>query len=277
MKERIAAAVKAVKKQKPLTHVITHQIAANDTANCILALGARPIMSEHPAEMAQVVIAAGALGVSLGNINDSRLRAIRLAGQTACIYGRPHIIDCVGTAVSRLRLDFARRYIADFKPAVVKGNASELLALVGCPNHAIGVDAGEEDALYRQLEAGDTRAEAVTVLAEFARNNETVIVITGAKDIVLDGKNVALVSNGTPLLGKITGSGCMLTGIITAFLGAGEVPLTATMAGLTLYGAAGERAAALAGSNHPGTFHSLLFDALAELSEEPFEAKVKLI
>lgn len=277
MKEKIEAAVKAVKKQKPLTHVITHQIAANDTANCILALGARPIMSEHPAEMAEVVIAAGALGVSLGNINDSRLRAIRLAGHTACIYGRPHIIDCVGTAVSRLRLDFARRYIADFKPAVVKGNASELLALVGCPNHAIGVDAGEEDALYRQLEAGDTRAEAVTVLAEFARSNETVIVITGAKDIVLDGKNVALVSNGTPLLGKITGSGCMLTGIITAFLGAGEVPLTAAMAGLTLYGAAGERAAAQAGSIHPGTFHSLLFDALAELSEEPFEAKVKLI
>ena len=277
MKEKIEAAVKAVKKQKPLTHVITHQIAANDTANCILALGARPIMSEHPAEMAEVVIAAGALGVSLGNINDSRLRAIRLAGHTACIYGRPHIIDCVGTAVSRLRLDFARRYIADFKPAVVKGNASELLALVGCPNHAIGVDAGEEDALYRQLEAGDTRAEAVTVLAEFARSNETVIVITGAKDIVLDGRNVALVSNGTPLLGKITGSGCMLTGIITAFLGAGEVPLTAAMAGLTLYGAAGERAAAQAGSIHPGTFHSLLFDALAELSEEPFEAKVKLI
>lgn len=277
MKEKIAAAVKAVKKQKPLTHVITHQIAANDTANCILALGARPIMSEHPAEMAEVVIAAEALGVSLGNINDSRLRAIRLAGQTACIYGRPHIIDCVGTAVSRLRLDFARRYIADFKPAVVKGNASELLALVGCPNHAVGVDAGEEDALYRQLEAGDTRAEAVTVLAGFARNNETVIVITGAKDIVLDGKNVALVSNGTPLLGKITGSGCMLTGIITAFLGAGEVPLTAAMAGLTIYGAAGERAAAQAGNNHPGTFHSLLFDTLAELSEEPFEVKVKLI
>lgn len=277
MKEKIGAALAAVLEKKPLIHVITHQIAANDTANCILAMGARPIMSEHPAEMAEVVIAAKALGVSLGNINEGRLRAIKLAGQTAHIYGRPHVIDCVGTAVSRLRLDFARRYIDDWKPAVVKGNASELLAMAGCPNHAVGVDAGAEDALYRQVEKGKLDSPELLALTDFARCHETVIVITGEKDIALDGNNVALVSNGTPLLGKITGSGCMLTGVIATFLGGGAEPLTAAVAGLTLYGAAGEKAAAQAGDNHPGTFHSLLFDALAELSAESFEAKIKMI
>ncbi|MDO4204324.1 MAG: hydroxyethylthiazole kinase [Selenomonadaceae bacterium] len=277
MKEQIAAAIEAVREKKPLTHVITHQITANDTANAILALGARPIMAEHPAEIKEIVAAVSALGVSLGNINDSRLQAIRIAGETACGSHKPHIIDCVGTAVSRLRFDFAHDYISGCRPAVVKGNASELLALVGCSSHAVGVDAGEEDALYRRLSEGRNDSAELKALSDFSRQNKTVVVITGEQDIVIAEKNVALVSNGTPLLGRITGTGCMLTGIITAFLGAGAAPLTAALAGLTVLGAAGEKAAAQAGINHPGTFHSLLFDALAEISPANLEAKVKMI
>ncbi len=277
MKEKIGAALAAVREKEPLTHVITHQIAANDTANCILALGARPIMAEHPDEMEEIVTAAKALGVSLGNINENRLRAIHNAGEAACAGRKPHIIDCVGVAVSRLRMDFAQSYIADYQPAMVKGNASELLALVGCVSHAIGVDAGDEAALYRSLAEGNTASGEVGALQSFAQVNGTVLVITGETDIVLDGKNVALVSNGVPLLGKITGSGCMLTGIIAAFLAAGIEPMTAAVAGLTVFGAAGENAAEQAGSNHPGTFHSLLFDALAEITPVNIQAKVKML
>ncbi len=277
MKEKIGEALAAVREKKPLTHVITHQIASNDTANAILALGARPIMAEHPDEMEDIVTAAKALGVSLGNINEGRLRAIRNAGETACGCRKPNIIDCVGVAVSRLRMDFALTYIADYQPAVVKGNASELLALVGCDSHAIGVDAGEEEALYRCLAEGDTASGEVAALQSFARANRTVLVITGETDAVFDGKNVALVSNGVPLLGKITGSGCMLTGVVAAFLAAGIEPMAAAIVGLTVFGAAGEHAAEQAGSNHPGTFHSLLFDALAEITPENVRPKVKMI
>lgn len=272
MKEQIAASLKALDRKKPLIHMITHQIAANDTANCLLAIGARPIMAEHPLEAAEIVTVSAALGVSLGNINESRLKAIKIAGETACRQKKPHVIDCVGVGVSRLRLGFAREYIAEFQPAIVKGNASELLALAGCNSHAAGVDAGAEDDLCPQPAEQQKNLRAIEALRQFAQKNNTIVVVTGKTDLVIDGKNIACVSNGDEMLSKITGSGCMLTGIIAAFLGTGAVTLTAAISGLTLYGAAGEKAAEQAGTR-PGTFRCLLIDALAELAAGGYNPK----
>lgn len=276
MKEKITASLKALERKKPLIHVITHQIAANDTANCLLAIGARPIMAEHPLEVAEIVTVSAALGVSLGNINEGRLKAIKIAGETAFRQNKPCIIDCVGVGVSRLRLDFAREYIGEFQPAIVKGNASELLALAGCNSHAAGVDAGAEDNLCPQAAEDKKKSREIEALRQFAQRNNTVVVVTGETDLIIDGENIGFVSNGDKMLGKITGSGCMLTGIIAAFLGAGAVPLTAAISGLTLYGAAGERAAARSGTRQPGTFRCLLIDALAELAAEGYEPKFYL-
>lgn len=273
MKEKITANLKVLERKKPLIHVITHQIAANDTANCLLAIGARPIMAEHPLEAAEIVTVSAALGVSLGNINESRLKAIKTAGETAFRQNKPHVIDCVGVGVSRLRLDFAREYIGEFRPTIVKGNASELLALAGCNSHAVGVDAGAEDDLCPRLAEQQKKSREIEALRQFAQKNNTVVVVTGETDLIVDEKNIAFVSNGNKMLGKITGSGCMLTGIIAAFLGAGAGPLTAAISGLTLYGAAGERAAEQAGERHPGTFRCLLIDALAELAAEGYDPK----
>lgn len=273
MKEKITASLKALAGKKPLIHVITHQIAANDTANCLLAIGARLIMAEHPLEVAEIVTSSAALGVSLGNINEGRLKAIKIAGETAFRQNKPHIIACVGVGVSRLRLDFAREYIGEFQPAIVKGNASELLALAGCNSHAAGVDAGAEDNLCPQAAEDKEKSREIEALQQFAQKNNTVVVVTGATDLIVDGENIAFVSNGDQMLGKITGSGCMLTGIIAAFLGAGADSLTAAISGLTLYGAAGERAAARAGRRQPGTFRCILIDALAELAVEGYDPK----
>lgn len=273
MKEKITASLKALERKKPLIHIITHQIAANDTANCLLAIGARPIMAEHPLEVAEIVTASAALGVSLGNINEGRLKAIKIAGETAFRQHKPCIIDCVGVGVSRLRLDFAREYIGEFQPTIVKGNASELLALAGCNSHAAGVDAGAEDNLCPQAAERQKKSREIEALQQVAQKNNTIVVVTGETDLIIDGKNIACVSNGDQMLGKITGSGCMLTGIIAAFLGAGAAPLTAAISGLTLYGAAGERAAAQAGERRPGTFRCLLIDGLAELAAEGYEPK----
>lgn len=273
MKEKITASLKALAGKKPLIHIITHQIAANDTANCLLAIGARPIMAEHPLEVAEIVTGSAALGVSLGNINEGRLKAIKIAGETAFRQNKLHIIDCVGVGVSRLRLDFAREYIGEFQPAIVKGNSSELLALAGCNSHAAGVDAGTEDNLCPQAAEDKKKSREIEALRQFTQKNNTVVVVTGETDLIIDGENIACVSNGDQMLGKITGSGCMLTGIIAAFLGAGAVPLTAAISGLTLYGAAGERAAAQSGTRQPGTFRCLLIDALAELAAGGYEPK----
>lgn len=273
MDETIAANLKALERKKPLVHIITHQIAANDTANCLLAIGARPIMAEHPLEVAEIVTMSAALGVSLGNINESRLKAIEIAGETAFRQKKPGIIDCVGVGASRLRLDFAREYIAAWQPAIVKGNASELLALAGCNSHAAGVDAGAEDDLCPQSAEQQKKPREIEELRRFAQKNNTVVVVTGERDLVTDGENMAIVSNGDKMLGKITGSGCMLTGIIAAFLGAGADSLTAAISGLTLYGAAGERAAEQTGARQPGTFRCRLIDALAELAAGGYNPK----
>ena len=67
--------------QAPLIHCITHPIVVNDCANAVLALGGRPIMAEHPAEVADISASAAALTVSLGNITDARAESMLLAGK----------------------------------------------------------------------------------------------------------------------------------------------------------------------------------------------------
>ena len=54
---------------------------SNDCANAVLAIGGRPIMAEHPAEVADIASSAAALTVSLGNITDARAESMFLAGK----------------------------------------------------------------------------------------------------------------------------------------------------------------------------------------------------
>ena len=129
MLEKMKKAKEAVISQAPLIHCITNPISINDCANVVLALGAKPIMAEHPKEVHEITALAKALAVNLGNITDARAESIFISGGVAKNAQIPCVIDVVGVACSALRMELAQRFIRECAPCVIKGNLSEIKAL----------------------------------------------------------------------------------------------------------------------------------------------------
>ena len=288
MRQRILQLRKLIKEEKPLIHCITNPISIHDCANVVLAVGARPIMAEHPAEVADITASAGALMLNLGNITDARIESMKRSMRTAMEKKIPVLLDLVGVACSDLRLDLARELLSIGHPAVLKGNMSELLAVSGLPSHAIGIDAGAQDALTEENIDGVSE-----VLKAFSRNNQAIVLATGKQDFVTDGERVVLVQNGSVALSGITGTGCMVGALTAAFLpgcedniakemtdnietgvwSGGEMGLNgrsgnylaAAVLGTALMGIAGEEAEKI--SRGPGSFQVNLLDEIYELSD----------
>lgn len=229
----LAALRRQIQTEQPLIHCITNHISIRDCANGLLALGARPIMAEHPAEVAEIVVTAQALMANLGNISDSRMAAITNAAQAAKDRGIPCVLDAVGVGCSTLRREFAQTFLAQTPPSVLKGNASELRALCGLPHHAKGIDSGEPD----------DREESIATAQQTARRFGTVVLLSGAVDVVTDGVRTCALSGGHPLMAQVTGTGCLQGAVVGAFLAVTD-PFTAAQAGAALLGLAGEASAA---------------------------------
>ena len=285
MRQRILQLRKRIKEEKPLIHCITNPISIHDCANVVLAVGARPIMAEHPAEVTDITASAGALMLNLGNITDARIESMKRSMRTAMENKIPVLLDLVGVACSDLRLDLARELLSIGHPAVLKGNMSELLAVSGLPSHAIGIDAGAQDALT--AENMETVSE---VLRAFSRSNQAIVLATGKQDFVTDGERVVLVQNGSAALSGITGTGCMVgaaflpgcedniakemtdsieagvrSGVEMELNGKSGNYLAAAVLGTALMGIAGEEAEKI--SRGPGSFQVNLLDEIYGLSD----------
>lgn len=201
------------KENKPLIHCITNPISINQCANIVLSTGSKPIMAEHPMEVEAITLSSDALCVNLGNITDARIESIYKSGTTAYENNIPHIIDVVGVGCSQLRLDFAKKYIKDTKPTIIKGNNSEILSLLNLPSNARGVDVGDEDKIN-----DETIYESVNLAKSLSLKTRSVVMISGKYDIITDGYKAFIVLNGTSMLSDITGTGCMLNTLIGSFL-----------------------------------------------------------
>lgn len=260
MSQSLGALLDTLRSRRPLIHCITNPISINDCANLILAAGGRPIMAEHPKEVAEITATAAALAVNLGNVTDARLESMVLAGQAAQKAGVPVVLDCVGVGCSTLRRRYAQDYLADIRPQVAKGNLSELLCLWGSRGGMSGVDADGSD----QLEG-----EALTALREFSRRQEAVLLASGPVDGVFapDGRHWE-VRNGHSMMSRLTGTGCMLNVLTAAFLAVGE-PEEAAVAAAAMLGICGERAAREA--KGPGSLRAALLDAAYTLTPEELE------
>ena len=132
----------ATKRNQPLIHCITNPISIHGCANMILAVGARPMMAEHPLEVEEITKTAGALMLNLGNITDVRIESMKRSAQTAAKEGIPVLLDLVGVSCSKIRMKLAMELIEKGKIQILKGNISELLAIAGQPFHGTGIDAG---------------------------------------------------------------------------------------------------------------------------------------
>ncbi|WP_255882808.1 MULTISPECIES: hydroxyethylthiazole kinase [unclassified Ruminococcus] len=250
-----------VKENAPLIHCITNPISINDCANAVLALGAKPIMAEHPLETADITAGAAALCVNLGNITDVRLEGITAAARSANKNNVPIIIDAVGVTCSRLRKDFCKGFINQYKPEIIKGNAAEIKALAGEKFAAKGIDSNEKD-VNSVLEA----AKALAI------KSSCVVLSSGKTDIVTDGKKSALISNGCEMMSQLTGTGCMLGAVTAAFLSCADAFDSAVL-GCGFFGICGELSQFAKGT---GSFRIMLMDSIYATDNETVADRLKI-
>src|SRR5947209_6178555 len=243
-----------IREQRPLVHHITNMVVMNDTANITLAIGAAPVMAHALEEVEEMVKLAGALVLNIGTLTPEQIEAMVRAGKRANALGIPIVLDPVGVGATSLRTQSALRLLRELDITVIRGNASEVGTLVGVAAETRGVDSISL--------AGDREVVARRAASEFG----CTVAITGATDVITDGERLARVDNGHPLLADITGSGCMATTLVAAFLTVEADAWLATTAALVAMGVAGEMAAPRASG--PGTFRSHLLDAVAVLDEE---------
>ncbi len=257
--------LKRIREKKPLVHSITNFVVMNYTANALLACGASPVMAHAAEEVEEMVSLAGALVLNIGTLSPPWIEAMLKAGKRANALQIPVILDPVGAGATRLRTESARRIIADLSIQVVRGNASEILSLSkqkGEGGKTKGVDS---------VHTVDQVRDRAQDLAEELR---TTLAITGAVDLITDGRRTMRVMNGHEMMGRITGTGCTATVLIGAFLAVHPDSLESAAMALSYFGLAGERAAARTLS--PGSFQIALLDALNDIKEEDLRAGAKI-
>lgn len=198
--------------KKPLIHCITNPIAMNQSANAVLALGARPIMAEHPSEVAEITAGADGLLLNFGNISDIRIESMKKSIVVANQKDIPVVVDAVGVACSSFRLDFFQELMNLGRATVIKGNYSEILALYDNSYRTTGVDAEGFGNSNHLLAVVESAALAV------AEKYHCIVVATGAEDLVADGGQLKKVAGGCQQMSMVTGTGCMLGTIIATFL-----------------------------------------------------------
>ena len=247
----------AVRHKQPLIHCITNPISINQCANGILAIGARPMMAEHPKEVREITETAGALMLNLGNITDARMESMKISLLTAKEKNIPVMLDAVGIACSKLRRDYIAELLEIGIPTVIKGNYSEIFALYHDAYRSSGVDAD-----------ASINAEAISHAAtELARKYHTTILASGKTDIVTDGTRIVHVKNGTPQLSAVTGTGCLLGALCGAYL-AVCADMNAAVTACVVLGICGQLAETPKGS---GSFMVNLMDALSTLTDAQLE------
>lgn len=257
----ISESADRVRSEGPLVHCITNYVTVESCANALLAVGASPIMSDEPDDVEDITSICGALVVNIGTLNRQTIEGMKAAGAKAADLGHPIVLDPVGAGASKLRTATACELLDTLPVAIVRGNMSEIKALAGNAAATQGVDVNPADAVNEQSDI----AEAAAFARAFAAKAGCVVAVTGPIDIVADATRAYAVRNGTPLQGRITGSGCMLSALCGAYAAcAGSSMLDAALAAVVHMGAAGQKAASrLQADDGTGAFHMYLMDALS--------------
>lgn len=230
--------VEKVKNTCPLVHCITNYVTVNDCANILLACGGSPIMSDDMAEVEEITSICGGLNINIGTLNKDTIPAMFLAGKKSNELGHPVILDPVGAGASALRTNTALDLMKEVQFTVIRGNISEIKTVALGSGTTKGVDADALDAVNE-----DNLAVSVAFAKKFAAESGAIIAITGAIDIVANSKKAYVIKNGHPIMSQITGSGCMLTAMIGAYLVANpEAELEATATAVMAMGLCGEKA-----------------------------------
>ena len=263
--------LRAVREKMPLIQCITNFVTVNDCANILLAAGASPSMAQDIREVEEAVAGTNGLVCNLGAIDfvDSMI----LAGQKANELGIPVVLDPVAAGGTELRRQLSAKLMEEVHFAAIRGNASEIRALAGQDSCGSGVDASALDTI-----TPENLSRSVELIAALARKTGAVVAVSGAMDVVSDGRKTVLLHNGCATMARVTGSGCMLTTLIGGFCAAApEHPFEAVCAAMAAMGICGESAEEKRLRNKTGnaTFRTDLIDAVFNLTEQELKERVR--
>lgn len=261
-----------VRNTVPLVHNITNYVTVNDVANILLACGASPIMSDDPEDVEDITAICGGLNINIGTLNKRSIEGMFAAGRKTNELGHILLLDPVGAGASVFRTDTATALINELKFNVIRGNISEIKTLAVGSGTTKGVDADVADAVTE-----NNLDEAVRFVKKFAKNAECIVAVTGAVDLVSDGDKCYVIRNGRPEMGKITGTGCQLSGMMTAFLVANpENKLEAAAAAVCAMGLAGEIGwSSMQHGDGNATYRNRIIDAIYNMNGEELEKGAK--
>lgn len=265
----LKSAVDNVRAAAPLVHCITNYVTVNDCANALLACGASPIMSDEPQDVADITSICGGLVLNIGTLNERSIEGMRIAGARAAELGHPIVLDPVGAGASALRTETACALLDELPIAVIRGNMSEIKALAGSSASTRGVDVNPDDAVTEE-----NLSQSVDFACSLSAKTGSVVAITGAIDVIACGDVAYAVRNGSPLMGRITGAGCMLSCLVAAYVVANPATrLEAVVAAVAGEGLAGQIAARRMGAEDGNaSFRTYLIDALCNMTGDRLES-----
>ena len=261
-----------VRKNVPLVHNITNYVTVNDVANVLLACGGSPIMSDEPEDVEDITTICGGLNINIGTLNKQTIEGMFRAGRKAAELGHTILLDPVGAGASKLRTDTAVKLMDEIHFTVIRGNISEIKTLALGSGTTKGVDADVADTVTE-----DTLDSAVKFVKDFAKKADAVVAITGAIDLVSDGEKCFVIRNGRPEMGKITGTGCQLSALTTAFVVANpDSKLEAAAAAVCTMGLAGEIGwSRMQDGDGNSTYRNRIIDAIFNMDKETLDKGAK--
>ncbi|WP_322613206.1 hydroxyethylthiazole kinase [Dermacoccus abyssi] len=260
--DEIAAVVDAVRVAAPLTQCLTNSVVTGFTANVLLAVGASPAVVDSREEGPIFADIADGLLINVGTVNAMTVDSMLATAAAREDAGRTWCLDPVAVGALPVRTALARDLL-EHRPSVVRGNASEVLGLVGETGAGRGVD------------AGDDVDSALDVAAALAARTGGAVAVSGEVDAVVATDTPTLrIANGHPIMTKVTGVGCALGAMVAAYLPVARTPHLAAAAATAALTVAAEEAARRAAG--PGSFAVELLDALARVDSETVTANLDL-
>ena len=268
----LGTCVDQVRANVPLVHNITNYVTVNDVANVLLACGGSPIMSDDPKDVEDITSICGGLNINIGTLNQRTVEGMFLAGKKANELGHAVLLDPVGAGASAFRTETALKLIQEIKFDVIRGNISEVKTLALGSGTTKGVDADVADAVTEE-----NLDQSIVFVKTFAEKMGCIIAVTGAIDLVSDGTKCYVIRNGRPEMGKITGTGCQLSGVMTAFITANpEEKLKAAAAAVCTMGLAGEIGfSRMQEGDGNSTYRNRIIDAIYNMDQKTLDEGAK--
>lgn len=261
MKQDIIAQLTALRTVNPLVQNITNFVVMNNTANALLAIGASPMMVHGHKEVQSSVAIASSLVINIGTLDDYWAESMILAASKANEMGKPWILDPVGAGLSTFRNDVLERLVS-FRPTVIRGNASEIMALATQASHGKGVD------------STNSSDQALDSAKWLNKNCGAIVCISGEVDYIVSSSKFVAIKNGHEMMTKVTGLGCSATAVTGGFIALNKDPFMEAVTGVALFSLAGELAQQKA--KGPGSLQIELLDALYQLDEQTIISHLKI-